>query len=157
MISNEIIEFFNRYPHLKKYFLGIRNIDTLSKTVPINHFVICNTDLSSGPGKHWFVLFRYNQRELECFDSLGVGAERQAFLRSVKFKSIRELNYNESPVQSVESSSCGQFCLFFIFERLHNLDFEFSDLINEIFTDNLEKNEHVVTEFYNTNQHGFVN
>ena len=86
----EIIEFFNFYPHLKKYFLGIRNIDTLIKTIPVNHFLICNTDLSTGPGKHWFVLFRYNQRELECFDSLGVGTERQALLRSVQFKSIKK-------------------------------------------------------------------
>ena len=156
MLSDEIIEFFNFYPHLKKYFLGIRNIDTLIKTIPVNHFLICNTDLSTGPGKHWFVLFRYNQRELECFDSLGVGTERQALLRSVQFKSIRELNYNESPVQSVTSSSCGEFCLYFIFERLHNLDFDFSDFLNEIFSQNLEKNEQVVSEFYSTNQNGFV-
>ena len=156
MISTEIVDFFNHYPHLKKYFLGFCNIDTITKKIPVNHFLICNTDSSDGPGKHWFVLFRYNQAELECFDSLGVGSERQIFLKSAGFRGISELHYNQSPVQSPMSTTCGQFCLFFVFERLHNLDFEFTDFLNEIFSENVESNESIVNEFYRTHQNGFV-
>ena len=111
MISTDIAEFFNNYPHLKRYFLGIFNVDTIRRNIPVNHFLICNTDSSSGPGQHWFVLFRYSVSELECFDSLGVGDDRQTFLRSVKFRGIRELHYNQSPVQLPTSTTCGHFCL----------------------------------------------
>ena len=157
MISTDIADFFSNYPHLKRYFLGIFNVDTIRKNIPVNHFLICNTDLSSGPGQHWFVLFRYSVSELECFDSLAVGADRQTFLRSVKFRGIRELHYNQSPVQLPTSTTCGHFCLFFIFERLHNLDFEFSEFLNELFTENLDQNELIVSEFYRNHYNGFIN
>lgn len=157
MISTDIAEFFNNYPHLKRYFLGIFNVDTIRRNIPVNNFLICNTDSSSGPGQHWFVLFRYSVSELECFDSLGVGDDRQTFLRSVKFRGIRELHYNQSPVQLPTSTTCGHFCLFFIFERLHNLDFEFSEFLNELFTENLDQNELIVSEFYRNHYNGFIN
>ena len=157
MISTDIAEFFNNYPHLKRYFLGIFNVDTIRRNIPVNNFLICNTDSSSGPGQHWFVLFRYSVSELECFDSLGVGDDRQTFLRSVKFRGIRELHYNQSPVQLPTSTTCGHFCLFFIFQRLHNLDFEFSEFLNELFTENLDQNELIVSEFYRNHYNGFIN
>ena len=156
MESSEFAFYFSNFPTLLKLFDGVYSFDKIPTQIKLHHFIICNTDISSGSGKHWFCVFRSNKKFLECFDSLGVGPEKQIFLKSVQFRGIRELNYNESPVQSVTSSACGEFCLFFLFERLHNLNFEFSDLINEIFSQNFERNEHRVREFYSTNQHGFV-
>ena len=153
----ELNKFLENYPILKPHYLGIFAIDTLPKFIKLRQFLICNTDSSSGPGQHWFVLFRYSVSELECFDSLGVGDDRQTFLRSVKFRGIRELHYNQSPVQLPTSTTCGHFCLFFIFERLHNLDFEFSEFLNELFTENLDQNELIVSEFYRNHYNGFIN
>ena len=149
MISNEIVEFFNRYPHLKKYFLGLRNVDTLSKTIPVNHFLICNTDVSTGPGTHWFVLFRYNQSELECFDSLGFDdTKKQSLINACTFKNISEIKINSTSVQLSTSDTCGKFCVMFIVERLHNPDMTFDELMNEIFSDDCEANEKIVQQFF---------
>ena len=48
------------------------------------------------------------------------------------------------------------FVCFFIFERLHNLDFSFPELLNEIFVPDTEKNELTVSDFYEKYQHGFI-
>jgi hypothetical protein len=107
-------------------------------------------------GIHWFLLIRISKNELECFDSLGVNLERQSQLKAQQFTGIRQIYFNKNQLQPSDSSSCGQFCLFFIFERLHNLDFSFGELINEILTEEKKTNEKIVTEFYNSYQYGFI-
>ena len=141
MISTEIKLFFERYPSLKKFFLGTFSIDTVPKVIPLNHFLICNTDTSSGSGLHWFALFRFSKQDLECFDSLGISQEKKDLLTSLNFKGVSNLVFNVTQVQPNESISCGQFAVYFLFERLHNLDFSFHELLNELFVDNLIKNE----------------
>ena len=148
MISTEIISFFDTYPNLKKNFLGTFSIDTVPKTIPVNHFLICNTDTSSGSGLHWFALFRFSKQDLECFDSLGISQEKKDLLTSLNFKGVSNLVFNVTQVQPNESISCGQFAVYFLFERLHNLDFSFHELLNELFVDNLIKNEEEVKSFF---------
>ena len=148
MISPEIISFFDTYPNLKKYFLGTFSIDTVPKTIPINHFLICNTDTRAGPGIHWFAIFRFSKQELECFDSLGISEEKRELLTSLNFKGVSNLVVNVTQVQPNESISCGEFALYFLYERLHNLDFSFHELVNELFVDNLTANEEEVKSFF---------
>jgi hypothetical protein len=57
------------------------------------------------------------------------------------------VEYNETAVQSPTSESCGQYVVYAIINRLFNLDLEFSAVINEIFTLNLEDNEKRVMDF----------
>jgi hypothetical protein len=156
MLSSEIVAFISQYPHLQKWFLGIFNSDTLPRKIPPNFFLIVNKDLSTERGSHWYCLFRVSKAELECFDSLGVDENRLTLLKSVNFLGVRHIDFNKNQVQSDQSVSCGEFCLYFIFERLHNLDFGFSELLNDILVHDTEENEKRVTEFYEKFKHGFV-
>jgi len=54
MLSTEIEDFFKSFPLMNKFFLGIFSINTLKKSIPVNHGLICNTDTDLGPGIHWF-------------------------------------------------------------------------------------------------------
>ena len=149
MLGIQLNEFFESLPNFKRFFLGVYSIDTCPKKVPLNHFLICNTDLSSGSGLHWFALFRFSRQDIECFDSLGVNEHKLEVLKLLNFKGVSNIIFNVTQVQANESASCGQFCLYFLFERLHNLDFSFHELMNELFVTDLNKNEEEVQKFIN--------
>ena len=52
------------------YFDGIFSIDMLDKILKKPELIICNTDPSTKPGKHW-VLFFFHNDTVDFFDSLG--------------------------------------------------------------------------------------
>ncbi len=99
--------------------------------------------MSSGPGKHWFVVLKNSQNVTEVFNSLGTN--HTFLLETFSFHTFYE--FNTTPVQSRESILCGQFCIYFIVNRLFDLDAEFEDVINELFEANCEDNEGTVKTF----------
>lgn len=80
----------------------------------------------------------------EVFDSLGCDPN---FIKSSLPKYCKFVEYNSSAVQSKTSKLCGEFCLFFIQNRLLNLDLHFEEVCNLLFCDNCEKNEKSVIDF----------
>ena len=111
-------------------------------------FIICNTDISTGIGLHWFCLIRTSKTTIECFDSLGISTDKKLVLEKYcNFRGVRELEFNETSFQSLESDSCGLFSIYFIIQRIHNLDMSFHKLLEEIFDDDKEKNENLVMQF----------
>ena len=130
----EFLEFFDYFPFLKKHFKGVFAIDTLPKKLKYREFCICNTDSSEGTGIHWFCLLRNSKKSVECFDSLGISTEKKNILISqCKFYGIDELEFNETQFQKNDSDTCGHFVIYFLFERMHNLDLSFDTLLSEIF------------------------
>ena len=80
MISSDFIKVLTQYPNVLKFFDGLYASNTLPhKPLKVNHFLICNTDLASGPGKHWFCILRTSKNTLECFDSLGIDMRKKPF------------------------------------------------------------------------------
>ena len=57
-------------PKTNSYFDGIFSIDTLKDIKEKPSLIICNTDPSDEPGKHW-VLFFFNKDSVDFYDSLG--------------------------------------------------------------------------------------
>ena len=149
MQGAELNAFLDNFPNLKKHYLGIFAINTLPKTIKFRQFLICNTDQSSGPGVHWFAFIRNSKSTIECFDSLGINSVKKQNLENYcKFRSVSELEFNESVFQSVNSNSCGFFTLYFIIQRMHNLDLSLKELLEEIFDDkDYEINEKIVLDF----------
>ncbi len=94
---------------------------------------------------HWFVLHRKEKTYHELFDSLGSTA---TFVRKYFQNQKGLFDFNVTRFQSNESVKCGQFCVFFIVERYFNQDIEFADLLEEIFTENVEENEKRVEDFF---------
>ena len=145
----EINNFLDNYPELKKYYKGIFAIDTLPRQLKYRHFCICNTDKSTGVGIHWFCFLRNSKKTIECFDSLGISQEKRIILRKhCKFLGIDEIEFNETQFQASDSESCGFFTIYFILERMHNLDLTFETLLAEIFDPESEEiNERKVKKF----------
>ena len=98
---------------------------------------------------HWFCLLRNAHSELECFDSLGITNEKKEILqKNCQFRGIKEIHFNESQFQDNLSNSCGKFTIYFIIERMHNLDITFEELLEEIFDpEDTQKNEERVNHF----------
>jgi len=133
---------------LKNNFSGVYSSDTLPKTLKVNQFIICNTDKSQNTGLHWYILFRNNLQTLECFDSLGIDDVKKQFLTdNFHLKKVRTIQFNKTRVQSLNSNTCGQFCVYFIYHRLHNLDLTFDEFINDFFDIEASKNEIRVSNF----------
>lgn len=87
----------------------------------------------------------YNAGEyLEIFDSLGV---KKNLIQSNVPAYTKTVYGNATPVQGTDSSSCGQFCCYFLLHRYLSLDVEFEDLLNCIFSSDLVQNEEVVLDF----------
>ena len=145
----EITQYLNKFPNLKKHYRGIFSIDTLPKFLKIRQFLICNTDISTGNGLHWFCLLRTSKTSIECFDSLGISSSKKTILeKNCHFRGVKELEFNETPFQSLDSTSCGLFSVYFIIQRIHNLDVSFDELLSDIFDgENKEINESLVHKF----------
>ncbi len=98
---------------------------------------------ASGEGKHWFLLLKSNNEIIEVFDSLGVSAE---YIKNyIPYNAIYE--YNTQPVQCNDSELCGKFVLYFLILRYFNLDGEYEDVLNELFTTDCKTNESRVETF----------
>lgn len=156
MLSNEIIRLLLKLP-FKDFFDGIFARDNVPKQLKDRHFIILNTDIQSGPGKHWYTVLKING-VVECFDSLGIDDEKKKFLvENFNFRGAKYLDINRTQVQPSSSILCGEYVLYFLFERYTNLDMTFDDLLNEIFSNNLRENDVYVNNFISSFNHGSQN
>jgi hypothetical protein len=148
MQSSDFNQYFETYIFLQKHFDGVFSIDTLPKKLNYRHFCICNTDKQSESGQHWFCFIRNSKFEIECFDSLGITEEKkEQLLKYCCFTRTKQLRYNETSFQTKTSDTCGLFTIYFLFERMHNLDLTFHEVLEEIFDEDEEKNESKVIKF----------
>jgi hypothetical protein len=147
MFGSEFEKYFEHFLHFRKKFLGVFSIDTLPKRIKTNHFCICNTSPSNTHGEHWFCILKINPNCVELFDSLGVDNKKEEFYRhKLPFKE-NFLTFNVTQFQSNESQNCGFFCVYFLFQRFHNLDLDFDEILEECFGRNYDLNDEKVVEF----------
>jgi hypothetical protein len=149
MLGSEFENFFENFLELKKFFLGVFSIDTLPKRIKLKYFCICNTSPSQSEGEHWFCLLKIGHNHLELFDSLGVTDQKQQFYRENLRLPDKYLTFNETQFQPNSSQNCGLFCLYFIFQRLHNLDLTFDEVLEEFFDVLPSINDETVMKFCN--------
>ncbi len=144
MKSTEILDFVkNQLPYLTKHFKGVYSRDKIPRLHKLE-LAIINTAPSTHQGKHWFAICRCN--DIEIFDSLGI-EEVSSLIVDLKERK-GEIEYNVSQLQSDKSALCGEYCLYFFFHRMTNLDMDFEELIEDIFTSNVEENDVRVKEFF---------
>ena len=102
------------------YFDGVFSIDMLHKIKNKPKLIICNTDPSTKPGKHW-VLFFFHNDTVDFFDSLGndmnyYGDEFIDFAK--RFSSKYQISLIQT--QPKNTSICGQYCLYFAHKICNN-------------------------------------
>ena len=155
-----------------KSLAGICSIDEIPNTIPFHNFLLVNlSPAKDSQGTHWIVsneialcfcqwefeqnlcnflqvLSNQGVKNIEVFDPLGLRTNKKLFEKYLPFKSIDINDYN---VQDMKSSTCGQFCIYFICMRFFNEDLNFEFFMQMFFQeDNVQKNEEVVAQFVNS-------
>ena len=147
MQSSDFQNYFNKIPSLSNHFKGTFPIDLLPNKITLKTFFIVNLDPSTMTGSHWVAFIKVKPQTCEIFDSLGFSNKLNLIKPHLNFKEKLDFIYNKTPFQSKESILCGKFCIMFLVERMLNQTMYFTDLLSEIFSTDLIKNDKIVTDF----------
>lgn len=133
-----------------KFDTGVYASDQLENLRSDNIAIIFNSDESYKPGTHWLGLFK-NEREktIEFFDSYGMNINfYSSYLEKFMLKNYKISRVNKFQLQSNFSEVCGQYCLYFLFNRVNNITYD--EIISK-FDNNLINNDLIVESFVNDN------
>ena len=149
MITTDFYELLLQHQNLNHFFDGVFASDKVPKKIKPSHFIVLNTEPSGSIGQHWYAIYRHDRFIIECFDSLGIDEGKKTFLReNFRAHSTKELLFNTSRVQDLSTSTCGEFVLYYLFQRMHNQDLDFETLLNEIFSSDPVVNEQKVKKYF---------
>jgi hypothetical protein len=144
--GNEFSIYFEKISHVNPLFKGVFAIDKLPNVLPIKNFFIANLSPSDEGGSHWIVICRPEKDSLEIFNSLGYDS-LNSLMPFLKFRKHYKIIYNQQEFQSIQSTVCGLFCIYFIIYRICNYDLSFEHLLEHIFETDANTNENKVTLF----------
>ena len=134
----------NGSKRLKSAFYGVYPMDKLPKFIPhLPIVLIVNTDSHNLSGEHRKAVFINKDRCGEVFDSLAEPMNTLLIQWLNHFS--RKWKTNRKRYQLLRSSTCGAFCLYYIFKR-----FELPSLnsVTSTFTKSPSHNERKVLSFY---------
>ena len=80
--------------------------------------LVLNTDPREKPGQHWLSIFGPINKPLELFDSFGLSP----VLYGLDYLSSK---HSRVQLQSWNSALCGNYCLYYLYLRSHNLSFDY--------------------------------
>ena len=130
----------------KKWYLGAFPACILPKSTKKRYFFISNTDVHNKPGTHW-TAWMVEDDKMEFFDSFGRSPLNEQFPPEFKkFIEGKLVSYSDYRVQKYSSSTCGYFCIYYIYFR--SLGLNYSYIINQL--KNIEKNDDIVISFLNS-------
>jgi len=121
-------------------FQGVYSIDTLPLKPKL---LVCNTDPSTKPGRHWISIYVSEDGRGEYFDSFGRPPTKH-FVDYLN-KHCRNWIYNTKQLQSIISTFCGYYCCMYCIYRSRG--FDLFKIINLFSTD---------TAFNDSIVHGFI-
>ena len=145
MLTPDFYAIIREHRYLNNFFDGVFASDKVPKKLKPCHFIVLNTDPSGTVGQHWYAIYRHDKDVIECFDSLGIDEVKKNFLKeNFGRHCVKELLFNTTRVQDLSTSTCGEFVLYFLFQRMHNQDLDYETLLNDIFVSNPVTNEQKV-------------
>ncbi len=109
--------------------------------------IVVNLDPSTKPGSHWVAIFVINNT-VDYFDSYGQPPNVRAINNFLK--KFKGCNFNRKRLQGPFSSVCGHYYIYFAVQRWKGVPM---DCILNKFSENLEDNDEMVTEWINSNFH----
>lgn len=129
---------------IKRNFKGVFPADKLPKRLKKPAMLIANTDPSSKPGSHWVAFHIPVKGPIEFFDSTGRGPESDHF-KSFLRKNGKKLLCNKNRLQSLFSTTCGNYCGVFLYLRSNNISFK---KFLSLFSNDYSKNDSDIYEMY---------
>jgi hypothetical protein len=136
MNSLEIFSYLKQY----KNFYGVYPRDKLPKIK--NGTIVVNTDKSTEPGEHWVAITLCDQRPSEYFDSFGLPPLHREIIVFLNKKRTGWI-YNKAILQSMNSTTCGNYCVLYASLRCRGC--KFNEILT-LFTTNTQLNDKVVAE-----------
>ena len=151
MLTPDFYAIIREHRYLNNFFDGVFASDKVPKKLKPCHFIVLNTDPSGTVGQHWYAIYRHDKDVIECFDSLGIDEVKKKFLKeNFGRHCVKELLFNTTRVQDLSTSTCGEFVLYFLFQRMHNQDLDYETLLNDIFCSNPVVNEQKVKKIFDS-------
>jgi hypothetical protein len=115
MQTIEIVRLMLSDSVIRPIFKGVFPIDKIPDIISYPSAMIINMDAHDEPGSHWVALYFDKNKRCDFFNSYGV--EPKDPLKSYIENNSISYSCNEKPVQKVFTTTCGQFCIFFLFWR----------------------------------------
>ena len=118
MNSKEIAAVLLKDIHSRRVFKGVYPRNRLPFHVYTGRpcaFVI-NTDVASGPGKHWVAVWFNGKGGAEYFDSFGLPPSSSDIKQFIVTNSFTYF-YNHRLLQDLTSSMCGYYVLYFVMKK----------------------------------------
>ena len=100
-----------------KDFDGVFSVDTLPDDPRL---LVCNTDPSDKPGRHWIAIYVDENGRGELFDSFG--RRPNVDFEHYMNRHCSSWNFNDRQLQSVVSKFCGHYCIYFCILRSSDVD-----------------------------------
>ena len=115
MNSTEIKQLLVKDWRVLQLFRGVFASNTLPHYIQQGkaHAFVINTDPAHKPGSHWVALYIDHFGSAIYFDFMGLGPFNQAIKTFIKRNSFK-LTSNVMTIQSVISTTCGLYCIYFI-------------------------------------------
>ena len=102
--------------HLRD-FDGVFSIDNLPEDPRL---LVCNTDPSDRPGRHWIAIYVDENGRGDFFDSFG--RRPNAYFERYMNRHCLTWNFNDVQLQSIVSKFCGHYCIYFCILRSRGFD-----------------------------------
>ena len=152
MNEDQIVQIISKIIFKKHYFVGVTpaNQQILKYFNSNKHSrgLIINTDNIGEPGTHWCALHMGKNNTLYFFDSFGRKPQTIPNIWScIKQFKKKKLVYSNTPIQSIFSSNCGLYSIYFLFFMHHYC--ENMNMFIKIFNDDdLSCNEQIITNLF---------
>ena len=128
-------------PITKKIFLGSYPACGIPNSKKKRYSFITNTDQHDKPGTHW-TAWMVDGDKVDFFDSFGRSPNNEQFPYEFQDYILgKRVSFSSFRVQQYTSSTCGYFCMYYIYFRSLDLDFEY--IIKQL--KNLKENDCIVT------------
>lgn len=151
MDTVELTRILSSDPYAKKLFLGVRASNHLpSELSRAPACLVANTDPSWRSGSHWLAIYCDENGMLEFFDSYGQDPKKYDLIYDFLSRNAVSWKMNRRQLQGSLSSTCGQFCLYFLLWRCRGVGFE---KILRSFDSSVDTNDVLVTTFVNSLSH----
>ena len=125
-------------------FKGVFPLDKI-KNLKINERpigLILNLDYAYQPGSHWVAVYLEENNKVTYFDSFGFPNFNQYFLNFLKINKVNEIIFNKFQLQSINSQTCGAYCVLFLKMRCHG--YSLNDFM-KLFSNNKENNDNIAS------------
>lgn len=144
--THELLRIISRDKTLSNIFIDVFPVNEL----PTLHYasnkplcLIVNTDASNLNGKHWIALYIDKDNVGEVFDSFG--QRPPSYVQRWMNLNTRFWYYTSLPVQSMYSSFCGLFCIYYLYHKARGKSL--ANILSDFHPNNLPLNDYVVHNF----------